>query len=366
MIRLAIVIAIMCTSAYMSEKYEKYSTFFYVVAVVTYMLFVGLRTSYNDTTAYIASFQGAGSLTTFFNDPERTNIMHNPLHYGFMSFIRGWTSNYHVYFMLVAIIDAVLMVRFLKNHSSGFFAYAVLLFWAYGLGMLGAAAVKQITAMAVLTLAFDALVKKKWILFVIAVLIASLIHTYAILFLVLPFFRSKPGNWKTMLLIIGTAFVFFAFNRVISTVLDYVDELGKSVSEKEVFDNVRMNIFRVLVFSVPPVMMIAFRNRVIPQMNEEQRVLANMSIISLMFVVLGTVNGANMFGRLASYFVLGDICIFGWIIGVIFEKRSRNVILAISVALFGFFIWYDYRGIDNYGGYASISLWEFFKGLVKS
>ena len=363
MIRLAIVIAIMCLSAYLAQKYEKYGFLFYLVAVITYTLFLGLRTNYNDTRNYILSFSGASPLSEFVKNPEKMNVLHNPLFYGFVSFFRGLTDNYHLYFMLMGAVTAILLIRFLKNHSSGYFAYAVLLFWAYGLGMLGAAAMKQITAMSVLTLAFDALLKRKWVLFVIIVLIASLIHTYAILFLVLPLFMSRPWNWKTMLLLIGTAVVFFACNQVISAILDYADELGKTVSEQEVFDDVSMNIFRVLVFAVPPALLFAFRYRLLPEMKEEQRILANMSIISLMFVILGTVNGANMFGRLASYFVLGNICILGWTIGQVFEERSRKLIIWISVLLFGFYIWYDYRGIDGSYGYTSISLLEFIHSI---
>ena len=363
MLRLVIVIAIMCISAYLAQRYEKQAFWFYLIAVITYTLFLGLRTNYNDTRNYINSFNGAIPISKFIRNPEKMSVMHNPLFYGFTSLLRGWTDNYHVYFMLLAILDAVLLVRFLRNHSNGYFAYAMLLFWAYGLGMLGAAAVKQITAMAILTLAIDALLKRKWILFIIVVLIASLIHTYAILFLVLPLLISRPWNWKTLFLLAGTAIVIFAFNTVISAALDYADELGKSVSEKEVFDDVSMNIFRILVFAVPPVLLLVFRGRLNPKMTEEHYILANMSIISLIFVLFGAVNGANMFGRLASYFVLGDICILGWIVGEVFEKRSRNLILAVSVLLFGFYIWYDYRGIDGDYGYTSITLLEFFKSI---
>lgn len=363
MVKLAIAIAVMCVSAYLADKYKKYDLLFYFIAAVTYTLFLGLRTNYNDTRNYINSFIGAGPLSQFFQNPEKMNVMHNPLFYGFVSFFRGLTDNYHLYFMFMGAVSAVLLIRFLKNHSSGYFAYSVLLFWAYGLGMLGAAAMKQIAAMSVLTIAFDFLLKRKWIPFVIVVLISSLIHTYAILFLVLPFFMSRPWNWKTMLLIIGTTIVFFAFNRVISALLDYADELGKSVSEQDVFDDVSMNIFRVLVFAVTPSLLLAFRARLNPRMDTIHCILANMSIISLMFVILGTVNGANMFGRLASYFVLGDICLLGWILGEVFEEKSKKVIMAISIVLFGFYIWYDYRGIDGSYGYTSISLVEFVQSI---
>ena len=70
-----------------------------------------------------------------------------------------------------------------------------------------------------------------------------------------------------------------------------------------------------------------------------------------------------MFGRLATYFVLGDICILGWIINETFEEQSGRFITVIAAALFLVFIIYDNRTIDGYGGYTSISLLEYLSGV---
>lgn len=364
MIRLFIVIAIMCFFAYRAQQYEQKGNIFFAIVVFAYILYAGLRTGYNDTAQYISSFSGAVPLSEFLADPDKTDIFHNPLFYGFSSWMRGMTENYHIFFMVLAIFDAILLIRFIRNHSFGHFSYAILLFWGFGIGMLGIAALKQITAMAILTLAYDDLLNHRWIRFFLLVVIAALVHTYAILFLVMPFFLSRPWNWKTTLLIIGTGMVLLAFNLTIASVLDYADELGKSVSSSEVFDGHGMNPFRVMVYAVPPAALFVFRDRLVPNMDRDQFALANMSIISFMFVLLGSVQGANMFGRLASYFMFGNICLLGWIIEELFNRESQIVVYTFSSLMFLAFIYVDNLYIDAYGGYTSISLLEFMRELI--
>lgn len=365
MTRLLIVILLMILFAYFAGDSKKtWSNPFFVALVVAYSLFVGLRTSYNDTPAYIRSFLQAEPIAQFLTDPERMDLMHNPLFYGASSFVRGFTANYHIFFLMDAVFVAILLMRFFRKHSQGRLWYAVLLFWGFGLGMFGAAAMKQITAMAVLTLAYEAMLEKKWVRFVLIVLVASLIHTYAVLFLLLPFFLTTPWNWRTIALLAATAFVIMNFNEAISSALEYVDAAGKTVSAEEVFDGNQMNQFRVALFSVVPLSCLVFRRRLAPHMTREICLLANMSIIGWAFILMGAVNGANMFGRLAMYFVFGHICLMEWIIDKVFNRRSAKLLMNLSVLLFFVFLMYDNRSIDAYGGYRCISLLDFLLGKI--
>lgn len=367
MARLFIIIISMCVIGYVAQHDNRGGNNpFVIMDIVIYSLFVGLRTGYNDTANYIKSYENADSLKEFMADPNRMNVLHNPLFYGINAKFHEITPNYHIFFMVVAIFNAILLIRFIKKHSYGPFSYSILLFWGFGLGMFGAAAMKQITAMAILTLAYDDLLNKKWVRFVFIVLIASLIHTYAILFLVLPFLTSKPGNWQTVLLILLTAGILLTFNSTISTALDYADVAGKSVADFEVFDGVQMNPFRVAVFGICPILLLLFRRRLF-QGNESTRedlyLLGNMSIVAFMFVLMGSINGANMFGRLATYFVLGDICLLGYILKEVFTEKSAQLLTILSAILFLVFIAYDNKGIDLYGGYTAISILEFLRSV---
>lgn len=362
---LFLVIFLMTIFAYISEPNIKRNKtdVFYVAVIVVSSLFIGLRSGYNDTAAYIRSFVNAEPLSLFLVDAERMHIFHNPLFYGTVALIKEYTNNYHIFFMLVAIFDSILLIRFIRDYCSGYFAYSIFLYWGYNLGVFGLAAMKQITAMAILTWAVSALLDKKYIRFVLIVIIAGLVHTYAFLFLALPLLTSKPWEGKTFAIVLSTGVIMLNFNSTISAFLEYADAAGKSVASFEVFDGIQMNIFRIIIFAIVPVLILVFKNRLVPLMSKKQYLLSNMSIVSLMFMMLARVNGANMFGRLATYFVFGNICLLGWVIGELFNERSRKVLYIVSIILFLGFIAYDNMDFATTGGYSSIGIVEFVQSL---
>ena len=150
------------------------------------------------------------------------------------------------------------------------------------------------------------------------------------------------------------------FEDTIGSILEYADSMGKHVAEYEVFDGNQMNPFRVAVFAVVPVLSLVFRPWLAPEEDREKCILLNMSIVSLMFMLLAMMNGANMFGRLARYFVLGSVCTLPWILDRAFNPRSAQLIkLLAAVCFLGFFL-YDNQGFSQ--GYYAISLTEFIFG----
>lgn len=332
-----------------------------VLLVVVMTLFSGLRTGYNDTLAYITSFQNADPVSVFLSDPENLDILHNPLFYFITSLFRQLTDNYHLYLMAFALFNTVLFVRFLRRYApEGNFAFVVFLYFAIGVFTFSMAALKQITASAVLTLAIPALVDKKWGRYYLLVAIAGLLHTYAFIFAFLPLLSGKPWGWKTLLLLAGTLAVMLTFEDTIGSILEYADSMGKHVAEYEVFDGNQMNPFRVAVFAVVPVLSLVFRPWLAPEEDREKCILLNMSIVSLMFMLLAMMNGANMFGRLARYFVLGSVCTLPWILDRAFNPRSAQLMkLLAAVCFLGFFL-YDNQGFSQ--AYYSISLTEFIFG----
>ena len=330
-----------------------------VLMTVIMTMFSGLRTGYNDTAAYISGFLNADSVSVFLASPDNLNILHNPLFYFVTSVFRSLTDNYHIYLMAFAVLNTVLFVRFLRRYATeGNFAFTVYLYFAIGVFTFSMAALKQITASALLTLAIPALVEKKWVRYFAIVIVAGLIHTYAFIFLFLPFLTGKPWGWKSVLLLLATVWVMLTFESTIGSVLEYADSMGKHVAEYEVFDGNQMNPFRVAVFAVVPVAAWIFRGYLEPELDREKCIILNMSIISLMFMLLASMNGANMFGRLARYFVLGSVVALPWIIDSVFNKRSAQLLKNIvAICYFAFFL-YDNQIFSQ--DYKAISIWEFF------
>ena len=313
-----------------------------VLMTVVMTMFSGLRTGYNDTAAYISGFLKADSVAVFLASPDNLNILHNPLFYFVTSVFRDLTDNYHIYLMAFAVLNTILFVCFLRRYAIAYnFSFTIYLYFTIGVFTFSMAALKQITASALLTLAIPALVEKKWLRYVAIVIVAGLIHTYAFIFLLLPFLTGKPWGWKSILLLLGTVWVMLTFEDTIGSVLEYADSMGKHVAEYEVFDGNQMNPFRVAVFAIVPITTVMFRRYLEPGLDREKCVMLNMSIISLMFMLLASMNGANMFGRLARYFVLGSVITLPWIIDKVFDKRSAHFLKIVAIICFFAFFLYD-------------------------
>lgn len=330
---------------------------FTLVMLVPLILMCGLRTAYNDTATYITGFNNAPTVSEFLGNPDNLNIWGNPLFYSGQSFFKQYISdNYHVFFMVIAIFTVSSFVYFIKKYSENF-TFSMLMFFAIGLYLMNFAAVKQCLAMAVLTFAVPQLLKGRYVRFYLLLCIAVLFHSYAILFVILPVFLAKPWSKITYLTIIIVLGVLFTFQSTITSILDYAEKLGKSISEEEVFNTASINVLRLAVYAVPPAVSFVFKKYLEPYMNRTIYLLSNMSIFSFLIMLLGTVSAGNLFARCAIYFEIGTICIFPWMIKRIFESRSQKIVLIVAGVFYFLFFMYDNTGFAN--SYRAISFIQF-------
>lgn len=344
-----IILLIVAGLAYLSQQQSirynnKKNDIFLISLLIFLVLLAGLRVSYNDTGNYIRVFNNAPTFINFINDPENLDIMNNPLFYGFQSLVKTFTSNYTTFFIICAVIVNINFVKFIKKHSeTDDFYISMFLYVCLGTLMLSMAAQKQILTMSILTIALDALFDKKYVKYYIIVFLAGLIHTYAWLFLFLPILGSKPWNTKTYLMLFVTMFIMNYFQDAIESFVEIADSVGKNIATEEVFDGNQMNVLRVAVYAVVPISAFIFQGRLYKVMDRKHGIMIQMCTVSLMFMLMGTLNGANMFGRSANYFEIGLIMVLPWIVKNLFNKQSSKIILAAAMVCFlGFYI-YDCR-----------------------
>lgn len=374
MTKLLVVFAAALVLAYFSEQntraaaaagcpYVPWKDWAYVALVVVLTLFAGLRTSYNDTANYIHMFQGSLGVVGHFSDPENRDILGNPLFYLFANIIKDTTDNAQVMIFLSAAFSQICFILFLKRYCSNF-VFGVFLYFTLGTFLLSMAAIKQTMAMAVLTLAIPYLEKKQWLRYCLIVFLAMLIHTYAIAFAVLPLFVRRPWRLFTYTFAFVTFVLLMNFQDVVTSFLEQADEMGKTIAEYEVFDNVSVNIFRIAVYAVPPLCSLVFQQWIFQDASKMKYVLVHMSVISLACMIMGTQSGANMFGRMANYFEFGAICTLPWMLEQTFDKRSNRLITAIAtVGFLGFFVYANMIAVDFDQIYNSISLFRFIASL---
>ena len=328
------------------RHYSIWNDWAYIALVAILTLFAGLRTNYNDTGNYIRMFNDAPGIKEWLADLNNYNPFRNPLFYLFQSVLKSMTQNSQWLILLSALISQCCFVYFIKRYSEHFL-FSIFIYFTLGTFVFTLAAIKQVLGMAVVTLAFPFLEKKKWVPYYLIVIIAMLIHTYAIAFAVLPFFRARPWRLFTFLFVAVMAIVMTNFEVAITAFMEQANDLGKTLADYEIFDDNTVNVLRLAVYAVPPVVSLLLRKWILHGNSMMDNILIHMSIISLAFMTMGTQSGANMFARMAMYFELGTICILPKMLKKSFEERSYRLVSEIAAICFlGFFLYANMVAAD--------------------
>lgn len=377
MLKLFAVFAASLVLAYISEqntaaitasgrRYSVLMDWAYLLLVTILILFAGLRTSYNDTGNYLSGFNQVGDLSSFLSNPQNLNPFKNPLFMFLQSCIKSWTGYGQVLIFAGSAYTQVCFLKFFKRYAPHF-TFSIFLYFTLGTFVFSLAALKQVMAMATLTLAFPYLEKKKWLRFYIIVFAAMLLHTYAIIFAILPLFRIRPWGIFTFLILAVTVFVMTRFESAITAFMEQANELGKTLADYEVFADAGINGFRLAVYAVPPLISLVFGAWVLHNTSEMDNTMIHLSIMSFAFMLLGTQAGANMFGRMGNYFEFGTICCLPWMLKKTFNRRSYRLVSAVACVCFmGFFV-YANAIHGNFGTeYNSITIFKFIGNLLAS
>lgn len=349
---------------YRHRKTKLKSDIFMIILMAWLICFSFLRTAYNDTDTYIMNFEGADTLIQYFERGRHLDWSGNPLSELYRDFIRQITSNYHIYFFFPAFINTLAVVRLLKKYSVSL-AFSIFLFLGIGTYITFIAALKQSIAVSVLILAIPYAIDKKYVRFYLLVFLAMLFHTHAFLFALVPFLFEKPWGVKTIVFAVAVAFAMATYNQTLGAFMTYAQSLGANVAESEVFDGHSINIIRVAVYSVVPIMSLMFRKSLFHRSTREERLFVNMSNVSFFIMCIGLVEGANLYARMASYFELGTMVALPWILKKHFESKSTRFVFLVAGVLYFVYFLYEFGVSKSFGAnYRAISLWQFIKSMV--
>lgn len=357
MIKIGTLMIVSVILAYYSEKYtnevKRCGQFYsvlndraYLALAVVLVLFSGLRRDYNDTWNYLNAFRNNKGLADFLSDSQNLNLMENPLFHFFRSFLKELTGNDQYVIFIPSAFTQICFLRFFKRYSENF-TFSVFLYITLGTFAFTMGALKQAWAMGIVTLAFPHMEKRQWVRYYLIIFIAMLIHTYAMAYAVLPLFRQRPWKLFTYLFVMVLVMVMMNFEGAISAFMDQAEEFGKELSEETVFHNHGVNILRVAVYAVTPLISFYFQKWIFPNTSDMDHVLVHMSIISFAFMLMGTQSGANMFARMAQYFELGTICCLPRMLKKPFEERSYKLISTVAIGCFLVYFAYAF-GIDSH------------------
>lgn len=341
----------------------KKSDIFMFIVIFWLVCFSFLRENYNDTYTYITTFREAESVVAGFANGTFTDWTGNPWSMLYRSFIHDLTDNYHIYFLFPALLSSFAVVKLCKRYSVNP-AFSLLIFFSIGTYVMYVAALKQCLAMFFLLLALPYAIDKKYMRFYLLVLVAIMFHTHAFMFAIVPLLLEKPWGKVSWILLGATLFAMVTYDSTLGAFMEYAQSLGALVAEIEVFDDHQINALRVLVYWVPAILALMFRQRLFYNSTRAENLFVNMSIVSAFILTIGLVQGANLYARMAAYFEIATAIALPWMIKKLFTKQSAQLVTAMaSVLYFGYFYYEFAVSKDFNSNYSAITLWQFIQSL---
>lgn len=341
------------------NHYVSKEKFLWILIPIVIGVFVGLRTSYNDTYAYIHTYELTPNEFNF--EDISFNLGDNPGHSLLTRLLKSLGFSVNGYLMIYSVTTYFIYIWFIRKYSSDFtFSLFLFICLVFTFPM---AAVKQTIAVAFCLIAVDKAINKKWFWFIFWIFIAETFHAYSFMYLVVPLLFFLPWeNKKTYMWIVIFFFIGILLKPLLGSVLSITDSLGEEYTVQE-FSGGGVNPFRLAVCLVPLVLSFILRKQVVSNENEmlrEDNICMNLSFLNgeIMFVALfGT---ANYFARLANYFYIFPVIALPRLFNMVSPKWRLPLKLA---AVFCYFVFFYYEVNIVYGhfddSFRRIALSEF-------
>ena len=345
------------------KRYTSKNKVFFVALVLVMAVFVGLRISGNDTQTYQQMYERIPDGIEAILSVDWTDLAAAPGHQfisGCLKYIGASTQDY---FMFFALTSVSIYLWFIRKYTCNL-TLSVYFFITMGVYVFAMAAVKQTAAVALLLVASDRAFEKKYIQFVVWLLVAELFHPYAFVYLIVPFMSFIPWTRKTYVLMAGTAAVSMGLSRLMSGILAMTDALGGDYSATE-FLGAGVNIFRVLVVWVPVGLSFLARKYIRDNSDRISNYIINLTMVNAMIMFVGLFGTANYFARLANYFLIYQTLSLPLIFNY-FTKQSKRL-LVVAAGLFYFFFFFFENTIANGRFdeiYQFLSIYEYFGQLA--
>lgn len=342
-------------------RYGRQDRLFYGFITVTMIIFCGLRTWFNDTAVYRGIYAAIPKDVALFDGIDWLKVGENPGFTFTNRLLVRLNFSTQSFLMFYSTITVGIYMWFLHKYSCNIWLSVFLLFTT-GTFTFTMAAIKQCVAVAFCLLATDRALEKKYGSFLFWILVATLYHPYALMYLVVPILTFRPWSGWTYVALLVFALAGVFIETLIGTVLDITDLLGESY-DANAFSGEGVNPFRLAVISVPTLVSFVTQRVIRHYEEKDNRLFVNLSALNAEIMFVGLFGTANYFARLANYFLIFQSLALPWLF-THFKKESKILITTTAVICYIVYFVYSYAIHESFNEqYNSIPLWEYLGSL---
>ncbi|MCD7828363.1 MAG: EpsG family protein, partial [Clostridiales bacterium] len=309
----------------------------FIISAVPLIIFAANRGHIGDTSAYEAAFGYMPSELSDFSDYAST-VTKDKLFYYTSALIKIFiTENPIVYFGIIAAFQAFALLSVYRKYSEDFFlSYFLFLVstdyisWMFN-------GIRQFVAVCLTFSCFGLVLRKKYILAILIIILATFFHGTA--FLVIPFIfisQGKAWNKKTIAFIFGVIIV-VAFIDQFTDILDDLltdTQYESVVTDWTSWDDDGTNVLRVLVYAVPTLLSLYGKKHIDSNNDPVINFCTNMSIVTSGIYVISIFTSGIFIGRLPIYFSLYNYILLPWEINHIFSGNSAKIVKSAMIIFY--------------------------------
>ena len=326
---------------YVAGEYEvryKRFTALVIVAVLTYVA-ANRHENFIDTRSYIVNYMNStfswNRILQMLQGDGKDKVFY--ITTGLLRKLFG--EHYRVYLGTIAGFCLLCVFRTYRKHSCNLFMTTFLFLASGEYVMWTHNGIRQFIAVSMIFAATDLLLKKKYIPYILVVLIASTFHGSALIALpVILIVQGRAWNFKAIFMLLVILALTSSTNLLEQLLVGVMENSQYSNDVDAVMSTGGTSTFRVLVFCIPPLMAMLFR-RQITQLNVPIINLAvNMSVVSMGVYIISMFTSGIYIARLPIYFSLFNYMLLPWMIERFFEKNSAKLVyLAVIACYMGYY-----------------------------
>lgn len=329
-----------------------------VLIVILLAGFAGLRIHCNDTGAYRHSYE---LITESSWDASDKSLGANPIFSWINYQLKMHGVSTQNFLMFWAFLTVGCYIIFVHGYSANY-PLTIFLLFTTGCYTFTFAGIKQAAAVGIAAIAVMFALKKNWIPFVACVLIAALIHPYALMYLLVPFMEFRPWTKRTYWILTIFLAAGFLLRPLIGTVVNITALLGEEYTASS-FTGEGVNIFRVLVCNVPLALSFLYRKKLFVNTSKTENLIVNLAMLNGVIMFVGLFGTANYFGRLANYFLIFQSLALPWMLKKIGGRDGKILTLLMVLGYTAYFYYANVIAISFDQDFARLSISEYLAQL---
>lgn len=247
------------------------------------------------------------------------------------------SKDYHGWLFVICLASCIATMKGFLKYSTDYgltcFLFIATTFFTWLLN-----GMRQFVVISVIFAASNLIVEKKYLKFIVLIILLSTIHKSALIFIPVVFLiNSTPWSWKIGLTVF-ISLVLGLNNRLFNDVLamsigstqysDYVNYIASS--------GVGVNLFRFLVNAVPVGLAFYERDIIENENSPMVNMAVNMSTINICIYFVALFTSGMAMGRLAAYFEIYNLILLPWVIN---HSRLSSVLRRLMILFYILFFY---------------------------